>query len=136
MPSTKMSSLVNPDVELWWSLLRAKIAPYAGLLAEQGSLSSRLASGRRVWSLRFVEPLADGRSVQRSIYVGGNPELVSRVRQLLGRYRRESQDAKNMNALSRLAVAIGSATRACLGPARCPARQRRRPRQWSKSVLF
>jgi hypothetical protein len=135
MPLTAPPNSAAPDIEQRWSLLQAKIAPHARLLAQQGSLASRLASGRRVWSLRFVAEMADGRIVQRSIYIGTDPELVNRAQQLLCQYRREPKEAKEMEALEGLAIAVGSATRAYLGPLRRQAR-RRRPGQWSKRSLF
>ena len=67
------------DTEARWERIVEQFGLYRDVLAYRGSLSSRLASGRRVWSLRFVVEI-DGRRVQKAIYLGADPGLVKRAR--------------------------------------------------------
>jgi len=66
---------------------------------------SRMARGRRVWSVRFRD---GGR--QRTIYIGGDnqPELLKRARSLLMQFREEAswprEIARYAKAASTLAL--------------------------------
>lgn len=67
-----------------WSIVQRKLEAAAESLGRQGSIVSRIASGRRVWSVRFVERDKSGRRVQRAVYVGGDRELVLNQANSLG----------------------------------------------------
>src|SRR5262245_2122716 len=96
------------DIERRWRQLRARIDEKAGLLAQQGSLASRLAGRRRVWSLRFVDRTSADRPVQRSIYVGSDPELVHRTQDLLDDLRRSCRWTREATAFANIAAALHS----------------------------
>jgi hypothetical protein len=94
-----------------WRKIQETLEHHAHHLRKQGSLVSKpTASGRRVWVVRFwIE--SQGRSVCRSIYIGGDdqPELLARTRELLKHYRERATWAKEIATYSRL-VAVANAT--------------------------
>lgn len=73
-----------------WVRLRHRLGQYRSQLCRRGSLASRqLRNGRRVWDVRFMDRSTGGRPVHRAIYVGSDPELVRRTRELLAAWRLE-----------------------------------------------
>ena len=91
-----------------WQTVKAKIEACSHLLCGQGAICSRLASGRRVWSVRFDDPGEGGR-VQRSIYIGSDPELVERARRLLARYRQRDGWCKEVSIFARVSASLANA---------------------------
>ena len=73
-----------------WKRLRERLGQHRSQLCRRGSLASRrLRNGRRVWDVRFVDRSTGSRPVHRAIYVGSEPELVRRTRELLAAWRLE-----------------------------------------------
>jgi hypothetical protein len=72
-----------------WPALCAKLQAHSATLAKQGTVTSRIAGGRRVFSVRFVDRQHGGKAVQRCIYVGGDQELVRLTRELLESFKME-----------------------------------------------
>ena len=103
----------SAELERRWAALCVKLEAHAADLATQGVLVPRVASGRRVWKVRFVIR-EKGRRVHRAIYVGGDdqPELLDRVRRLLELYRAQGRWGEEVAAFARFAAAfIGLARR-------------------------
>jgi hypothetical protein len=99
------------DLERRWEEVRPKLEAHAGDLATQGVLVSRVASGRRVWRVRFVVRVG-GRRVHRAVYIGNQPELLARARRLLELYRAQGRWGEEVAAFARFAAAfIGLARR-------------------------
>ena len=100
-------SSMDPRSEARWQKVRRVVTANRALFQQQGSVVQGRARGRPIWSLRFVESGPHGRSVQRAIYLGGDPQLVQRVRALLdecraaGARRREAAELARLVALSR-----------------------------------
>ena len=73
-----------------WKRLRERLGQHRSQLCRRGSLASRrLRNGRRVWDVRFVDRSTGGRPVHRAIYVGSDPVMVRRTRELLAAWRLE-----------------------------------------------
>jgi hypothetical protein len=86
-----------------WQDLHSKIAANAASLIRQGVLiAKQTAGGRRVWAVRFVVTLEEGRKVHRSIYVGADRVLLEMTRDLLQHYRSLADLPKQLTAWSRL----------------------------------
>ena len=95
---------MNRTVKARWKTILAKLEPYAALLARPGTLASRMAGHRRVWSVRFYEQ-RDGRRVQRAIFVGHDRRLVRRVQRLIDDYRVFPRLEREVSGLAKLAAA-------------------------------
>ena len=97
------------------------VTAHRALFQRQGSVVQGRARGRPTWSLRFVEHGPKDRSVQRAIYLGSDPQLVQRVRELLAECRaaaaclREATELARLVALSRGLVRQAERTRP-MGP--------------------
>ena len=101
-------------------MVRRKLEAHAEVLASRGSLVAKQARGRRVWAVRFVVAQG-GRSIHRSIFVGGDemPELLERTRSLLEGYRLPRRWAEDVQGYARLAARAGGlARRLAAGPGR------------------
>ena len=100
-------SSMDPRSEARWQKVRHVVTANRALFQRQGSVVQGRARGRPIWSLRFVESGPHGRSVQRAIYLGGDPQLVQRVPRAVGRVpggrrrRREATELARLVALSR-----------------------------------
>ena len=79
----------EPGLGARWAKLETRLAAVSHLLRRQGSITSKRAGKRKIARLRFFEPSAAGRRVQRSVYIGCDPELIRRARLLLAVYRGE-----------------------------------------------
>ena len=66
-----------------WPTLLLKLDRLRDILRTQGCISSRIASGRRVWSVRYFEPSEDEGTVQRSLYLGSDPSILNLAREYL-----------------------------------------------------
>ena len=92
------------DLEAIWSHLSAKIDQNAAILERRGTIKTRIAGGKERFVIRFHELLDDGRRIERSIYLGSNPEIVRRAKVLLeiiklvGRYEKEAKLFANLAA--------------------------------------
>ena len=89
-----------------WQVIAAKMAAQAHLLARQGALASRAGPRRREWSVRFTEQLVDGRSVQRAIYVGSDPVVVQKARDLLKHYRQRRRWPEELARYTRYSASM------------------------------
>jgi hypothetical protein len=100
------------DQEARWETVRAKIARDAPHLRRQGSIVAKWARGRRVWALRF-RLREQGRTVQRSVYLGGDdqPELLGRARDFLRQCRAQALWPGEVAASARMAAAIRTTLR-------------------------
>jgi hypothetical protein len=78
------------ELEAQWQRLRAKLLAQAHILSRHGTLCSdgHLPPS---WRVRYCELDGNGRSVNRIITVGRNPELIDRVRRFLHQLRTEAQ---------------------------------------------
>ena len=105
--TTTTSCSHSADLERRWAVIRSKLEAHADDLATQGVLVSRVASGRRVWKVRFVVR-EGGRRVHRAIYVGGDdqPELLERARRLLELYRAQGRWGEEVAAFARFAASV------------------------------
>lgn len=117
--STPESAAETAERENRWRRLVERLQEHAALLEHQGTVTFRMARRRRVWSLRFVERKEGGRPIQRALYVGGDLELVRRVRAFLRECRRRARwddeaklFAKVAGALTRV---LRRAHKRCLG---------------------
>lgn len=61
-----------------------------------------MAKGRRVWAVRFFAS-ENGKGVQRTVYLGDEPELLHRARVLLDAYRQQTLWVKEVALFARLA---------------------------------
>jgi len=77
----------NGVTEARWEAIRDRILANAGFLGRQGALNAKVARRRVVYRLRFRVP-DRGRRTQKNIYIGDDPDLVARTRQLLQEIRR------------------------------------------------
>jgi hypothetical protein len=115
----------DPDLEGRWAAIEAKLAAAADRLVRQGTMVRKVTSaGGEVWAIRYVDE-EGGARVQRSIYVGGNPELVDRARRLLGRYRERQRWPEEVAAYARLALATKALARRLTPPRRAVERASR-----------
>ena len=80
------------------------------MLADRGTLVAKTARVRRAWAVRFVADEC-GRRVHRSVYVGGEPELVERAGRLLEEYRNPGRWADEVGGYARLAAVAGGVAR-------------------------
>jgi hypothetical protein len=98
--------------ETRWEEIREKIVRDAAHLRRQGSIVAKWARGRRVWALRF-RVRDQGRTVQRSIYLGGDdqPELLRHAQDLLRRCRERARWSRELAASARMAAAIRTTLR-------------------------
>ena len=98
------------DLEHRWAAIRAKLEAHADDLATQGVLVSRVASGRRVWKVRFVIR-EGGRRVHKAVYIGNQPELLERARRLLELYRAQGRWGEEVAAFARFAGSVSGLAR-------------------------
>jgi hypothetical protein len=112
MRSPAEASRLSPAQGKRWAVLEQKIRRYSDLLVDQGTLASRVANGKRVWSLRLYEKTATGR-VQRAIYLGADTDLVQRAQQLLDEFRFERRVREEVAVLCRLSGTLAWAVRRC-----------------------
>jgi hypothetical protein len=107
------------SLEARWLTIREKMHASAAHLRTQGAIVSRLASGRRVWTLRYYTRDGD-RPVQRTIYLGGDdqPTLLARARLLLAEYRSRTRGVKEVAAAARMAATIAVALKRIAAGAR------------------
>lgn len=110
MRSKASAAQLPPVLQARWDELEARIRRHAPLLVDQGTLSSRLASGRRVWSLRFYDAVGD-RKVQRSIYIGNDEYLLQRTQELLQSIRRPLALEAELEAMRKLCTVLVRAVR-------------------------
>lgn len=112
MSSSAEASRLTPAQGERWAVLEPKIRSNVDLLVDQGTLASRVSSGKRVWSLRFYETTTTGR-VQRAIYLGADKALVEQAEQLLEEFRFERRVREEVMALSELSGTLAWAVRRC-----------------------
>lgn len=98
-------------MEARWQKILGKLKSNEEHLWKQGTISSHLTQGRRIWSVRFVVNNS-GRRVHRAIYIGGDdPELLSRIRRFLDQVRQPESWPKEIESFVRwsmiLKVAVG-----------------------------
>ena len=99
------SRLTTEALETRWSAICERLSPHAASLMDQGALSSRLANGQRVWSVRFyVDEGEPSRKRQKAIYVGSHPELLRRVQQFLDHCREQGELFRAVQSCERLAA--------------------------------
>src|SRR5690606_28221972 len=84
-----------------WEVLRDRLDRVAGLLVDQGCLTSR-RTGRssHAWSVRYFDIVGDRRE-QRALYVGSDPVIVERTRDYLAALRNETEWIRGLPALCR-----------------------------------
>lgn len=99
------------DIEARWKEVERRILAVAHHLWTQGNICRKWDRGGYVWRLRFYERLADGRLVQRTIRIGGNPVLVQRAEELLHRCRERKELLQEIPSLARVVAAAATATR-------------------------
>ena len=110
MPETTSQTLAS-DRERRWIALQEKLDGVAETLIGQGTLVRKATpSGRTTWVIRYVET-SGGKRVHRSVYVGADPGLVRRVRQLLGRYRERQRWPEEIATYVRLAGSVSAVAR-------------------------
>jgi hypothetical protein len=110
MPETTLPTPAS-DRERRWAALQEKLGRVAEALIGQGTLVRKtMPSGRETWAIRYVDALG-GKPVHRSVYVGTDPQLVSRARHLLGRYRRRQRWPEEIATYVRLAASVGAVAR-------------------------
>ena len=97
-----------------WKLLEQRMSGVAELLEHQGTITSRMARGRRVWSVRFHAPDSDGRSVHRAIYVGDDSVLLKRSRRLLASFRSRQRWPAEAKRIVHFTETLVSAMRQCM----------------------
>ncbi len=100
----------RPDpaaVERRWHRLLEILEGNRHLLAKQGSLVQKAVNGHRYTFLRFCAPNESGKFVQRSVYVGSDPELILRVGSWLEELRSLAEAAGELRRQLRLARAMG-----------------------------
>ena len=90
-----------PKLEARWQKVHLVLRRHAAALAAQGTLASRLAAGRRVWSVRFYQSVGTRRA-QRSVYLGSDPRLLKRAEELLREFRRPKVIQEELQVMSRL----------------------------------
>ena len=112
----------HDDAEQQWAVILAKLELHAKELAKQGSLASRRAGRRLVWAVRFVDRTGPT-AIQRTVYVGDEPVLISRVRELLASWRAEGRLAAEAEAFGRQVQAFCTSLNRVVG-------RPRRPRQF------
>jgi len=69
-----------------WERIRTAMERNRALLEDQGTIAVKTVDGSTVHVLRFCER-QQGRRIQRSIYLGADPELVRRAQALLEAFR-------------------------------------------------
>ena len=116
MGSVTMTETRTPtdvvDMEARWEAIQLKLQANVEVLASRGTLVAKMASGRRLWVVRyFVQE--EGRRVHKSIYVGGDdvPELLDRVGHLLEEYRLQGRWAEEVEGYARIAARAGNIVR-------------------------
>jgi hypothetical protein len=98
-------------LERRWGDLNQTIEAKRQLLVQQGSVVRKLSKDRWYACLRYREPDETGRLVQRSIYLGTDPELVRRVEARLQGLRASRQELTELLGLVRLARALVATAR-------------------------
>lgn len=105
------SAAQSPDstqFEARWAVIRDKILANADHLIDRGTIRPKKARKQTHFVLRFEDILADGRQVDRSIYLGHDPEIVSRSRKLLTKLRWRGQWTDEAAAFERFASTMRS----------------------------
>jgi|SRR5579884_3974162 len=92
-------------IESRWAAIREKILANASFLGTQGAMNSKVARGRTVYWVRFRFS-QEGCVTQKSIYIGDNPDLVARTRQLLGELRDAATWPRQVRAYSDLVAGL------------------------------
>ena len=124
--TTTTSRSRSADLERRWAAIRSKLEAHADDLATQGVLVSRVASGRKVWRVRFVIR-EGGRRVHKAVYVGDASPSCSSVPVgswscigLQGRWGEEvaafARFAASVSGLARRLPSGGSLRRESRGP--------------------
>jgi len=98
---TENRRLLEGELEVHWSKIKARIDRNGHLLGKQGSITSRRVSGRPSWLLRFVDS-SQTPSVQRAIYLGADVEIVRRAQERLDYLRSRANWPKEAAVLARL----------------------------------
>ncbi len=77
----------DPELGQRWASILAKLEAYAvGLQTQGGLVMKSTSSGRRAWSVRYVDR-SGARPVHRTIFIGNDVQLNALVRQQLKAYR-------------------------------------------------
>ena len=111
--STMASDPTVHAQERRWDAIETKLAANTERLADQGGMvAMKSASGRRVWVVRFGD-VADGKTVHRSVYIGGDdqPELLARTQRWLDHCRVKGRVADDVAGYAGLAAAACGAVR-------------------------
>jgi hypothetical protein len=100
----------RPSLEERWAALQEKFAANAPWLVRQGALVQKTTGSCRFWVVRFYVR-DNGRTVQRSVYVGldHETELRRRVEELLQRYRAPRHWPKEVASFARFAASAHAA---------------------------
>lgn len=98
--------LAEEVLERRWMAILRQLQELTIYLMDQGTLSSRLASGRRVWSVRLYVDTDSGQRRQKAIYVGSNPVLIGRVQDFLDHCREQGDLFRSVESCERLAGTI------------------------------
>ena len=102
-----------------WRRLRSKLDADAASLFRRGVLATtRTRGGRRVWVVRFFVTVGKETRVHRNIYIGADPVLVERTRQLLDHYHSLGNLSKQLAVWSRVLTTACSTVRRVLRRAR------------------
>jgi hypothetical protein len=97
---------VSTKMEDRWLAIRSQLESAADILAKQGVIASRRASGRRVWSVRYRQEDRSGRRVHKSIYLGDNAELIRRAQGLLDQFRHREAWYREVESMAKLTAAL------------------------------
>jgi type I site-specific restriction endonuclease len=89
-----------------WLAIRGQLESAADMLTKQGVITSRWASGRRVWSVRYRQADRSGRRVHKSIYLGDNAELIRRAQRLLEQFRRREDWCREVESMAKISTAL------------------------------
>jgi hypothetical protein len=119
-------SSINPSstdaaLEARWQKIRARLEPLAPLLGTQGSLEPKRYKQGTAWRVRWLETTPLGKR-RRTLHLGRDPRLVSRVRELLGQFREQCRSQaeclKETLRLGKLILLLGTAFTRKLTPGR------------------
>ncbi len=96
---------VDPGRDKRWQHILERLRDSSRYLMDQGSVSSRKASGRRVWSVRFY--VRDcGKVTQKSIYIGNDPVLVAWTRRFINQCRAQGDLYRSLKTIERTSAAV------------------------------
>jgi len=105
----------DPALLRRWGAIRSKLAEHSESVMTQGVLVSKItASGRRAWTVRWVERSGVG-TVHRTIYIGDDERLIGLVRRQLEHYRMVGDMPGEIAAFARIGATASFAVRRLAG---------------------